>query len=218
MKAVIFDLDGVIVSTDHYHYLGWKQLADEYNLNFNQKINDRLRGISRGESLKIILETNRKSVNEEVFREMTDKKNNYYCRLLKELSPEDILPGVGNLFKELREKSVLMGVGSSSRNTPLILEKIGLVDFFDAVVDGNQITRSKPDPQVFVKCAAKMNILPEACLVLEDAQSGIDAAKAGKMVAVGIGEMPLNHADAMFKNIKEISFQKLLEIFFNSKK
>lgn len=186
-EAVIFDLDGVIVSTDEYHYLGWKKLADDEGIYFDKKINERQRGVSRMESLEVLLEKAEKTYTDEQKAEMAARKNNYYKDLLKNLSPNDILPGVMDFTNKLKEMGVKIAIGSSSKNTPAILKNIGLDGYFDAVADGNQITHSKPDPEVFVLAAKLVNIAPEKCLVVEDADAGIEAAIAGKMKALGVG-------------------------------
>jgi beta-phosphoglucomutase len=186
-KAVIFDLDGVIVSTDEYHYRAWKRMADEEGIDFDRTINESLRGISRMESLEIVLERASKSYTITEKAELARRKNEYYKQLLNQLTPADILPGVMPVLEQLKREGIKIAVGSSSKNTPVILEKIGLDRYFDAVADGNQITHSKPDPEVFLLAAAKLQIRPEDCVVVEDAAAGIDAAVTGKMKAVAVG-------------------------------
>lgn len=187
LKAVIFDLDGVIVSTDECHYQGWKQLADEENIYFDRKINERLRGVSRMESLEIILERSDKKYTEEQKIEMATRKNEYYKKLINILTPFDILPGVLKLLAELKERDIKIAIGSSSKNSPLILGRIGLDKYFDATADGNDISRSKPDPEVFLVAARKLGIPPENCMVVEDAEAGIEAALAAGMRVLGVG-------------------------------
>ncbi len=187
MKAFIFDLDGVIVSTDKYHYEAWKKIADEEGIYFDEKINDRLRGVSRMASLEIILEKADKKYSEEEKIALATRKNDLYRDLLKNLTPSDRLEGVTETLEKLREKGYLLAIGSSSRNTPVILEKIGYGGYFDAVSDGNNITKSKPAPEVFLKAAEMLDLSPEECFVVEDAYAGIDAAKAGGFVAVAVG-------------------------------
>ena len=213
MKLVIFDLDGVIVTTDKYHYIAWKKLSDSNNWAFNKEVNHLLRGVSRKESLEIILDKNNKSYSEEEIRKFLTFKNDIYKNSLRDLSPSDILPGVGNLISSLKENNVRIAVGSSSSNTQFILKKIGLSDSFDAVVDGTQISNSKPDPEVFLKCADKLNIPASECVVLEDAQAGIDAALRAEMVAVGIGEASLERAHGIFKNLRGVACKDLERIF-----
>lgn len=189
-RGVIFDLDGVLVSTDNCHYLAWKRLADREGIPFTRTDNERLRGVSRMASLEIVLEKAARSYNEQEKEEMANYKNQVYRELLQDLTPEDILPGVMELLGELQRRGLLLAVGSSSRNTPLILEKIGLSDFFNAVADGNQIQHSKPHPEVFLLAARLLRLEPEQCIVVEDAEAGIAAAVAAgeKPVAVGAAQ------------------------------
>lgn len=187
-KAVIFDLDGVIVSTDGFHYRAWKAMADKEGIYFDETINNRLRGVSRMESLEIILERATKSYTDEEKVAMATVKNDIYRESLVQLTPDDILPGVMDMLTTLRGMGVKLAIGSSSKNTPVILKQIGLGDYFDAVADGNQIKNSKPDPEVFLLAAKLLGIDPADCVVVEDAYAGIDAAKAGGMKAVGVGD------------------------------
>ncbi len=187
ISAVLFDLDGVLVSTDEFHYLGWQQLADEEAIFFDRQINERLRGVSRMESLTIILERANRAYTQAETLAMAARKNSYYRQLLEKLSPRDILPGVNDLLTELRARSVKMAIGSSSRNCPHILERIGLAQSFDAVVDGNQIINSKPDPEVFLVAARKLAVQPCECLVVEDAEAGVTAGLAGAMKVMAVG-------------------------------
>lgn len=189
MKAVIFDLDGVLVSTDTYHYRAWKELADSCGIYFDEKINNRLRGVSRAESLEIILEKHTGApFSDTEKKHMLDFKNEIYVRYLQEMKPADVADEVRDTLSRLHEDHIKLAVGSSSKNTKFILERTALADMFDAVSDGTNITRSKPDPEVFLKAAAFVGTVPEECLVVEDAVSGINAAHAGKMKAAGIGE------------------------------
>ncbi len=187
MKAFIFDLDGVIVSTDHYHYLAWKKMADDEGIYFDETINDRLRGVSRMQSLEIILERATKTYTEEEKVALATKKNDIYRDSLQALTPADRLPGVTETLQAMREKGYKLAIGSSSKNTPVILEKIGYAGYFDAVSDGNNITHSKPDPEVFLKAAQFLGLDPKDCYVVEDAEAGVDAAKAGGFTAIGVG-------------------------------
>lgn len=187
MKAFIFDLDGVLVSTDKYHYQAWKKIADKEGIYFDEKINDRLRGVSRMASLEIILERAKKQYTEEEKIALATEKNDLYRDLLKNLTPADRLAGVTETLEKLKEKGYLLAIGSSSRNTPVILNKIGYEGYFDAVSDGNNITKSKPDPEVFNKAAEMLSLPASECFVAEDSLAGIDAAKAGGFKAIGIG-------------------------------
>lgn len=187
MKAFIFDLDGVIVSTDELHYEAWKQTADGEGIFFNREINERLRGVSRMESLEIILERAEKKYSQEEKAQLAESKNRIYRELLKKLTPADRLEGVTETLEQLRKRGYLLAIGSSSKNAPIILEKIGYKDYFDAISDGNNIKKSKPDPEVFLCAADMLGLKPEECFVVEDAEAGIRAALAGGFAPVGIG-------------------------------
>ncbi|MBQ8428009.1 MAG: beta-phosphoglucomutase, partial [Clostridia bacterium] len=187
MKGFIFDLDGVIVSTDKYHYLAWKKMADDEGIYFDEVINDRLRGVSRMHSLEIILEKATMTYTDDEKVALATKKNDIYRESLQALTPSDRLAGVTETLAALREKGYKLAIGSSSKNTPVILEKIGYAGYFDAVSDGNNITRSKPDPEVFIKAAEFLGLAAEDCYVVEDAEAGVDAAKAGGFTAIGVG-------------------------------
>lgn len=188
IKALIFDLDGVLVFTDHLHYLAWKEMADEIGVYFDERINERLRGVSRMASLDIILENyHGKTLGQKEKEKLAEKKNEIYKKLLETMRPEDVAKEVRDTLQILREKGYLLAIGSSSKNAKFILKKVGLQGAFDAISDGTNITRSKPDPEVFVKAAEFLEVEPEDCMVVEDAHAGIDAAKAGGMYAAGIG-------------------------------
>ena len=185
--AVIFDLDGVICSTDEYHYLAWKELADSLALPFDRQYNNRLRGVSRLESLNLILDLGERQYSDEEKQAMAQKKNDTYRRLLAKMSPADVSDDVLSTLNELKRKYP-RAIGSSSRNTKFILSRIGLADFFDAVIDGNDISASKPDPEVFLKAADALSQQPSSCLVVEDAAAGIEAAVRGGFDSAGIGD------------------------------
>lgn len=186
-KAIIFDLDGVICSTDEYHYKAWKTLADRLGIYFDRSINDRLRGVSRMASLDIVLEKSDRIYSGEEKRTFAAEKNELYRELLAEMSESDLSAEVKNTLDELRKRGVLLAVGSSSKNAKYILERLGLGNFFDAVSDGTNISRSKPDPEVFLKAAAFLGMEPEHCVVVEDAEAGIEAAHGGGMKAAAVG-------------------------------
>jgi beta-phosphoglucomutase len=187
-QAVIFDLDGVICHTDEYHYMAWKQIAEELNIPYNRAINDRMRGIDRMASLEILLEGSDVIFSAEKKVRFADKKNSIYRNLLNNLSPKDLAPDVAETLETLRNAYLKLAIGSSSKNTEFILERLGLDAFFDTVVGGMDITHSKPDPEVFLIAAANMGVDPKVCLVVEDAISGIVAAKAAGMDAASIGD------------------------------
>lgn len=186
-KGVIFDLDGVICFTDKYHYLAWKTIADKLGIYFDEKINDRLRGVSRMESLEIILEKYDKPLTDEEKTALAEEKNGVYKELLKNMTPSDLSDEVKMTLDTLRKKGIKLAIGSSSKNTQFILERIGLKNYFDAVSDGNNITNSKPDPEVFLKAAQFIGENPADCLVVEDACAGVDAACAGGFDSAAIG-------------------------------
>jgi beta-phosphoglucomutase len=187
IKAVIFDLDGVIVSTDEYHFQAWKRLADSLGIPFDRESNDRLRGVSRMESLEIILEKSARRYSLDEKHEMAGRKNTDYRELLKGLSPADILPGVIDIIKALKDRQVKIAIGSSSKNARAILRAVGLEDEFDVITDGNHITRSKPDPEVFTIAAMRLGVSSEECLVVEDAEAGVEAGLAAGMSVLAVG-------------------------------
>lgn len=208
MKGFIFDLDGVIVSTDDLHYLAWKEMADGEGIYFDKKINDRLRGVSRMASLEIILERAEREYSDEEKINLATRKNEAYKKLLESLTPEDILPGVEKTLTALRARGYKLAIGSSSKNTPIILKYIGLDGFFDAVSDGNNITHSKPDPEVFLKAASYLELVPEDCYVVEDAVAGIQAGRAGGFTTIAVGTaagcLLANHSVKNFEDILSI--------------
>ncbi|MCM3699544.1 beta-phosphoglucomutase [Paenibacillus macerans] len=204
-QAVIFDLDGVIVSTDHYHFLAWSELARQEGIEFNEQINHRLRGVSRMESLEIILEKASKRYTPVEKLELAERKNEVYRSQLGDLTAGDMLPGVAETLSALRERGYKVAIGSSSKNTPVILERIGLSGYFDAVADGNGIKHSKPDPEVFLLAAGKLGVPPAGCLVVEDAEAGVVAAKRGGMAAAAIGEArSCQEADYSLESIADL--------------
>lgn len=190
-SAVIFDLDGVICHTDHYHYMSWKQIADDLSIYFDENINNRLRGVSRMESLEIILEKYNKTLTDEEKKFYAEKKNNIYRSLLSEMSPADLSDDVRKTLVQLQKKGYMLAIGSSSKNAKFILNKLGLGVFFDTVSDGTNITRSKPDPEVFIRASEYLKVKSEKCIVVEDAKSGIEAAIAAKMDCAAIGDAVL---------------------------
>ena len=214
MKAVLFDLDGVVVYTDAYHYRAWKRLADEEGWRFDETQNDRLRGISRLASLEIILEHNGVELTPERKDELATRKNEYYKALLEQIDETALVPGALDFIRALRREGVLIGLGSSSRNAQLVLDKLGIAELFDAAVTGHDITRSKPDPEIFLRGARMLGVEPAECVVFEDAPSGVEAALAGGMVAVGFG--PTEGLDAAhilvasYDGLDYAAFQKRL--------
>lgn len=207
--AIIFDLDGVICFTDHYHYLAWKALADEIGAKFDESNGDRIRGVSRMESLEIVLEGyNGPAFSQEEKVAMATKKNDLYRSYLMTMTTADLSDEVKDTLNALRAKGLKLAIGSSSKNTPLILDRIGLGTFFDAISDGNNISRSKPDPQVFLMAADMLKLDPKNCLVVEDAEAGIQAAISGGFDSAALGPAAL--CGKATYNMK--SFKDLLEI------
>ena len=206
--AVIFDLDWVICYTDEYHYQAWKAMADSIGVYFDREINNRLRGVSRMASLEIVLERASGEFSLAEKEELADQKNELYKKLLANMSPADLSDEVKSTLDELRRRGYRLAIGSSSKNTPFILRQIGLGDYFDAVSDGNNITRSKPDPEVFEKAAQMLCMEPKRCLVVEDAVSGAEAAHRGGMKAACVGDA--SRAKAGDYNLKSV--KDLLEI------
>jgi beta-phosphoglucomutase len=208
MKAVIFDLDGVICFTDQYHYQAWKALADEEHIYFDETINNRLRGVSRMDSLEIILEKADRTYSPEEKAQMAETKNELYVKLLEQMSPADLSDEVKETLDELRGRGYRLAIGSSSKNTKRILKQIGLGDYFDAISDGTNITHSKPDPEVFLKAAEMLGEQPADCLVVEDALAGIEAAYRGGFKSAGIGEAAIhahvNYPIQTFSDLKNI--------------
>ena len=188
IRAIIFDLDGVICFTDQYHYQAWKEMADAEGIYFDETINGRLRGVSRMESLDIILEKASREYTQEEKEQLAARKNESYVRLLEKMSPDDLSQEVKKTLEILRQRGYKLAIGSSSKNTKKILTQIGLNGYFDAISDGTNITKSKPDPEVFLKAAEMLGEKPENCLVVEDALAGIDAAYAGDFQSAGIGD------------------------------
>lgn len=185
--GVLFDLDGVICSTDEFHYLAWGQVAKSIGVAFDRTINNQLRGVSRMESLEIILRNSSASYTQEEKVRLADEKNEVYKKLLGKMTPTDLDPRVKQTLDRLREKGYKLAIGSSSKNTPFILQRLGLGDFFDAVSDGNNITYSKPNPEVFLKAADMLNLPPKDCLVVEDALAGVQAGRAGGFSVACVG-------------------------------
>ena len=187
-QGIIFDLDGVLCSTDEYHYRAWKALADRLGIPFDRERNNLLRGVSRMQSLDIILEKADQAYSEEEKAAFAEEKNALYRQLLGGMSPDDLTEEVRHTLGELRKPDVLLAIGSSSKNTPFILERLGLSGFFDAVADGNCITHSKPHPEVFLKAAELLGLPPRDCLVVEDAHAGVEAAAAGGFDCAAMGD------------------------------
>ncbi|MDN5341911.1 MAG: beta-phosphoglucomutase [Oceanotoga sp.] len=211
IKACIFDLDGVIVDTAKYHYLAWKRLAEELNINFNEKDNERLKGVSRMKSLDIILEIGNITLKESEKLEFADKKNKWYREYILKMEENEILPGVKTFLNQLKQNNLKIAIGSASKNALTILQRLNLIDIFDSIIDGNKVSKAKPDPEVFIKAAQEMHVKPEECVVFEDSIAGIQAAKIGKMKTIGVGNhQTLKEADKIINGFKNTDL-KILE-------
>ena len=187
IKACLFDLDGVIVDTAVYHYKAWKRLADELGINFTLEDNERLKGVSRMRSLDIILEIGGVTQTDAEKEELATRKNTWYVDMINQMKPDEILPGAKEFVQSCRDAGIKTALGSASKNSMTILEKTNIVDLFDAIIDGNKVSKAKPDPEVFLKGAEALNVLPAECVVFEDAIAGVEAAINGGMKVVGIG-------------------------------
>lgn len=208
MKGIIFDLDGVIISTDEQHYQGWKALADRLEIPFDREVNNRFRGVSRMACMDIIEEISGRTFTQEEKVAHATWKNDYYRSLLGEMSPADLRAEVKSTLDALRAKGLKLAIGSSSKNAKFILERIGLADYFDAISDGTNIARSKPDPEVFLKAAEFLGLEPADCLVVEDAVAGVEAAHAGGMKAAAVGDAASKNCGDYILN----SFCELLNV------
>lgn len=187
-KGIIFDLDGVICHTDKYHYMAWKKLADKLGIYFDEKINNRLRGISRMDSLEIILEYYNGNLTEQEKESYGEEKNIIYKKLLENMSPSDLSKEVKDTLDQLKTAGIKLAIGSSSKNAKYIIKQLDLEGYFDAISDGNNIEYSKPNPEVFLKACEYLGLSPKECLVVEDAKSGLEAAIAGGMDGAAMGD------------------------------
>lgn len=211
IEACLFDLDGVVVDTAKYHFIAWKALAEELGFDFSHEDNERLKGVSRMQSLEILLEIGGMQFPEPEKLAMAEKKNALYVSYIEKMTPEETLPGVENFLQELRNAGIRIALGSASKNAPMILERIQLAGMFDAIVDGNSISEAKPNPEVFLKGAEKLGVLPENCVVFEDAIAGIEAAQNANMYSVGIGDPEtLGFADLVIPGFDGFTVEKLM--------
>lgn len=210
IKGAIFDLDGVLVDTAKYHYLAWKKLAKKLGFDFTEKDNERLKGISRTQSLEILLEIGGIKADDKQKEKWAEEKNQCYVEYLKQLDQNALLEGTTVYLKALREEGVKISLGSASKNAPLILSQLEIEKYFDAVIDGNCISKAKPDPEVFLQAAKALGLKPENCVVFEDSLAGIQAAKKGGMKAVGVGnEKNLPGADYYIQSLGQAKKEKL---------
>ena len=205
-KGFIFDLDGVIVDTAKYHFLAWKKLANSLDIDFTEEENEQLKGVSRVKSLEKILSWGNKTISEDKFMELMAEKNDDYLRHISKMDEDEILTDVPRVLNLLKEEHQAISLGSASKNARTILERVDLKDSFDAIVDGNDVSKAKPDPEVFLIAAKQLGVKPEHCIVFEDSVAGVEAANVANMVSIGIGsESVLGHADYIFKDFTEIS-------------
>ena len=204
--AFIFDLDGVIVDTAKYHFLAWKNLADALGFDFTEKHNELLKGVSRVKSLEILLNIGKVHLSEDKKKQLLIEKNTEYLEFVHKMSSDEILPGVNEILNFLDANNIEFALGSASKNAPLILNKVGLLNRFKAIVDGNDVSKAKPDPEVFLIGAQKLTSNPENCVVFEDAIAGVQAANAAQMISIGIGDKNvLSEADYVFENMSDIT-------------
>lgn len=213
IKACIFDLDGVIVDTAKYHYKAWREIAHELGFEFTEEHNERLKGVSRMRSLEILLEVGNKKIDMEGMEYLAEKKNKDYLQYILRMTPDEILPGAKEFLEELIGRGVKTALGSASKNAMTILERLRIVHLFDVIIDGNKVTKAKPEPEIFLKGAEELNILPENCVVFEDAEAGIEAALAANMRCVGIGNPQiLGKANLVIPGFTNFSFNQLNEL------
>lgn len=212
IRGLIFDLDGVIVDTAKYHYLAWKELAQELGVRFTKKDNERLKGVSRVRSLEIILEINGLTASEAQKQAYCTRKNDRYLEYIGQLKEEEILPGAKQFLLNSRAAGYRIALGSASKNTKLILEKLNITDLFDAVIDGTKVTKAKPDPEVFLRGAGEIDLAPSECVVFEDAEAGVQAAHNAGMKAIGIGSRQrLPEADLHISGFGNVTPDALLK-------
>lgn len=207
IKALILDLDGVICDTAHFHYIAWKRLAAEYDYELTEANNEALKGVSRVDSLKLILNWAAKTISLEQFEQDLQRKNAWYLELVEKMGPQDLLSGVAAFVETAKKLQIPLALGSASKNARTVLNKVGLIQAFDAIVDASEISKGKPDPETFVTAAALVGVKPEECIVFEDSLAGIQAALSGGMLAIGIGKPEdLPGAELHINNLGEYDF------------
>jgi beta-phosphoglucomutase len=211
--ACIFDLDGVIVDTARYHFLAWKRLTDQLGIHFTEEDNERLKGVSRMASLEIILGIGNRKADERQKQEYATLKNSWYIDYISKMTPDEVLPGCLSFIRELRNADIRVAIGSASKNTPMILERVGIRELFDAIADGNNVTEAKPNPEVFIKAAEMVGIKPGKCVVFEDAVAGVQAALNAGMMCIGVGSSKiLIKAHFVVHGLNEMNLSKLISI------
>ena len=209
IKAAIFDLDGVIVDTAHYHFLAWRRLAKELGVDLSEKDNEKLKGISRMQSLQIILDMGKVVIDKEKKESLADRKNVWFREFIEAMKPNEIFPGVKELIVAMRKKGIKVALASSSKNAPRVVALLGIGNLFDALVDGSMIIDTKPDPEIFMLTAQKLNIAPKDCVVFEDAEAGVEAAIRAGMKCIGVGSENLNKADRVVKKTADFKIEEL---------
>lgn len=210
IKACIFDLDGVIVDTAIYHYKAWRRLANSLDFDFSEQQNEQLKGVSRMRSLEIVLQAGSITKTDAEKEQLAAQKNTWYVEMINQMTTDEILPGAREFVQTCRDAGIKTALGSASKNSMTILEKLQIVNLFDAIIDGNKVTKAKPDPEVFLKGAEALGIEPQYCVVFEDAIAGVEAAKAGGMKAIGIGDPKILHeADLVVSGLDKMTLDKL---------
>jgi len=213
IQAVIFDLDGVIVDTAHYHFIAWKRLAKELGIHFTEQENEQLKGVSRMRSLEIILELGNLRLSQEEMERLATKKNQWFVDYINAMKPEEIFPGVKELIRDIRSQGIKVALASSSKNADTVLNLLNIGSLFDAIVDGTMITHTKPDPEIFLLAAKKLSIPPPQCLVFEDAEAGVEAAIAAGMKCIGVGSpQQLSKANVVVSKTTDFGIQKIKSI------
>lgn len=206
VKGCIFDLDGVIVDTAKYHYIAWKRLAEELGFEFTIEDNERLKGVSRMQSLDILLQIGKKDFSDNVKKELAEKKNNWYVEYISKIDKSELLPGVEEFISKLKSAGIKIALGSASKNSMIIMNNLGIVKYFDAIIDGNKVNKAKPDPEIFLCAARELGLEPSECVVFEDAEAGIEAASRAEMRSIGIGSPDiLKKAGRVIPGFKDIT-------------
>jgi len=213
IKACIFDLDGVIVDTAKYHYIAWREIAHELGFEFTEEHNERLKGVSRMRSLEILLEVGGVVLDQKTKEHLAEKKNNDYLKYILQMTPDEILPRAKEFLEVIRQLGIKTALGSASKNAMTILDRLQITHLFDAIIDGNKVTKAKPDPEIFLKGAQELNVSPANCVVFEDAEAGIEAAIAANMKCVGIGDPKiLGKANLVVPGFAKLTFNQLNEL------
>ncbi len=212
LQAVIFDMDGVLTNTVEYHYRSWKEILDSYDIPFNRQDNEKLLGLTRRRSLEVVL--GGRQMEEEQIQEILKLKNEAFQQSLGQMGPEDLLPGVVSLMKEIRASDLLLGVASASQNAPFVLQKLGIARYFDTIIDGSKVQRSKPAPDIYLRAAKTLRVSPGECLVIEDSEAGVRAALGAGMCVIGVGsEKLVGRAHAIFPDLSRVRLRLLMAVY-----